>query len=63
MEKYEHKPSNEIPLVMSVPEMARLLRIGRNAGYSLVRSGKIRAIRIGKSIRISRSALLEYLNE
>ena len=48
---------------MSVPEMARLLRIGRNAGYSLVHSGKIRTIRIGKSIRISRSALLEYLNE
>ena len=63
MEKSENNPSYEIPLVMSVPEMARLLRIGRNAGYSLVNSGKIRTIRIGKSIRISRSALLEYLNE
>ena len=54
-------PDN-LPLVLSVPELAAVLHIGRNAAYDLVNSGKIRSIRIGKNIRIPQSALLDYLN-
>ena len=50
-----------IPLVMTVPEMAEILHIGRNSAYALVNSGAIRSIRIGRNIRIPQSALLEYL--
>ena len=53
---------NNLPLVLSVPELAAVLHIGRNAAYDLVNTGKIRCIRIGKSIRIPQSALLDYLN-
>lgn len=38
--------------VYTVPELAAILKIGRNAAYDLVKSGKIHSIRIGKSIRI-----------
>lgn len=48
--------------VYTVQELAELLHIGRNAAYDLVKSGKIRSIRIGKSIRIPRSALEKFLN-
>jgi len=51
-----------LPLVLSVPDLAKILHIGRNSAYQLVNSGRIRAIRIGKNIRIPQSALLEYLN-
>ena len=51
-----------LPLVMSVPEMAAVLQIGKNSAYQLVSSGQIRCIRIGKNIRIPQSALLEYLD-
>ena len=51
-----------LPLVLSVPELATVLHIGRNAAYDLVNTGKIRSIRIGKNIRIPQSALLDYLN-
>ena len=51
-----------LPLVMSVPELATILHIGKNSAYQLVSSGQIRCIRIGKNIRIPRSALLEYLD-
>ena len=54
-------PDN-LPLVLSVPELASVLHIGRNAAYELVNSGTIRSIRIGKNIRIPQSALLDYLN-
>ncbi len=50
-----------IPLVMTVPEMAEILQIGRNAAYDLVKSGAVRSIRIGRNIRIPQSALLDYL--
>ena len=53
---------NTLPLVLSVPELAAVLHIGRNAAYELVNTGKIRSIRIGKNIRIPQSALLDYLN-
>ena len=55
-------PDN-LPLVLSVPELAAVLHIGRNAAYDLVNTGKIRSIRIGKNIRIPQSALLDYLNQ
>lgn len=54
--------NNNLPLVMTVPEMAEILHIGHNAAYDLVKSGAIRSIRIGRNIRIPQSALLEYLN-
>ncbi len=53
---------NDLPLVLSVPELAKVLGIGRNAAYSLVNSGEIRSIRIGKNIRIPQSALMDFLN-
>lgn len=53
---------NDLPLALSVPEVAKLLKIGRNTAYELVRSRQIRSVRIGRQIRVPRSALEEYLN-
>lgn len=53
---------NSLPVVLSVPELAEVLHIGRNAAYELVKSGQIRCVRIGRNIRIPQSALLDYLN-
>ena len=49
--------SPEIPRVLSVPQLAQVLHIGRNAAYTLVRTG-----RIGKHIRIPLSALEDFLS-
>lgn len=53
---------NDLPLVLSVSELAKVLGIGRNAAYSLVNSGQIRCVHIGKNIRIPQSALMDFLN-
>ena len=55
-------PSENLPVVLSVQQLAEVLQIGRNSAYDLVKSGQIRSIRIGRTIRIPQAALLEYLN-
>lgn len=54
--------SENLPVVLSVQQLAEVLQIGRNSAYDLVKSGQIRSIRIGRTIRIPQAALLEYLN-
>ena len=56
------KTLKEPPLVLRVEDLAQMLSIGRNTAYELVRSGEIRSIRIGKSYRIPREAIEEYLS-
>lgn len=51
----------ELPLVLRVEDLMQILSIGRNTAYELVRSGKIKSIRIGRSYRITRDSIAEYL--
>lgn len=53
---------NTITLVITVEDLAHRLMIGRNTAYSLVRSGKIRSIKIGRKYLIPKTAVEEYLN-
>lgn len=50
-----------LPDVLAVPDVARVLRIGRNQAYELVRSRTIPSVRIGRSIRVPRTALERFL--
>lgn len=53
---------DDLPVVLRIEDLMRVLSIGRNTAYELVRSGKIKGVRVGKQIRIPRSALIEYLS-
>lgn len=53
---------DDVPLVISVPELAQILRISRNTAYELVRSGQVHSKHVGAQIRISKSALISYIN-
>lgn len=57
-----YRSLDDVPLVVSVPELAAILRISRNTAYAMVRSGQIPSIRTGTQIRISKNAIKEYLN-
>ena len=50
-----------LPLMLTVEEMASILRIGRNPAYQLVRDGNIQSIRVGRSIRIPRAAIIQFM--
>ena len=58
-----HNNVNDLPLVMHVEDLMSILSIGRNAAYSLVRSGQIRSFRIGRCYRITKDAVKEYLEK
>ena len=51
---------NDIPLLLSVEQLTEVLGIGRNTAYQLVRSEKIKSIRIGRIIRIPRENIKEF---
>lgn len=59
----KYRTYEDLPLTMRVEDLMPVLRIGRNAAYELVRSGKIRSIRVGRSIRIPREAVIDYLTQ
>ena len=59
----KYRSYEDLPLTMRVEDLMPVLRIGRNAAYELVRSGKIRSIRVGRSIRIPREAVIDYLTQ
>lgn len=52
-----------LPLILSVDQLAEVLRVGRNTAYDLVRSGQIRSVRVGRQIRIPRDALIDFLSQ
>ena len=53
---------NFIPAVMKVEDLAKVLSIGLNSAYDLVRSGQVRSLKVGRIYRIPKSAVEEYLN-
>ena len=50
-----------LPLTLTVSEAGEVLRIGRTAAYEIVRCGKLRCIRVGRTIRVPRAAIAEFL--
>jgi excisionase family DNA binding protein len=54
--------SPALPPVLTVDEAARLLRVNRKTLYDAVRAGEVPGVvRVGRSIRIGREALLRWM--
>lgn len=51
-----------LPLVLTVEQTAQVLQLGKTRIYELVRSGKLRSLRIGRKIRVPKNALLDFLD-
>lgn len=49
------------PDVMNIEEMSRALGVSTKAGYKLIRTGKITAMKVGRAYRIPKVHLLTYL--
>ena len=61
IEMEEFYSYSELPAIMTVPELASFLGIGRCAAYDLARSDQLDVLRIGHQIRIPRHSVLRYL--
>jgi excisionase family DNA binding protein len=50
-----------LPEVLTAREAAAILRVGRNQLYQAITRGELGSVRIGRSIRIPKQALLDLL--
>ena len=53
---------DNLPPILRVEDLQRVLDIGHNSAYALVRSGQIRSVKIGRQVRVPRKAVLEFMN-
>jgi excisionase family DNA binding protein len=44
-----------------VPELAKMLNIGRNTAYELVRAKIVPSMKIGRQVRISKHSVIAYI--
>lgn len=51
------------PLLISLEETARLLRISRGMAYKLAATGELPVVRMGRSVRVRRDRLEVWLDE
>ena len=49
------------PLLLSIPAAAAMLSLGRTTVYSLIASGELEAVSIGRSRRVPRAAVVEFV--
>jgi excisionase family DNA binding protein len=49
------------PSLMTVKDVAAALRVGRATAYTLVASGQLKSVRIGRLIRVTPRALEEFI--
>jgi excisionase family DNA binding protein len=54
-------PLARLPEMLKVGEAAAILRVGRNQLYQAVARGELRAVRIGRTIRIPKAVLADLL--
>lgn len=60
---FEKEPSENRPQIYSVKDLQQLLCVSHNTAYALVRSGQIRSIRIGRTYKIPKEAVEEFLRK
>ncbi len=51
------------PFALSIPEAARLCRIGRSTLYRELESGRLQSIHVGRRRLITTTAIQEWLSE
>lgn len=51
------------PLLISLEETARLLRISRGKAYAMAATGDLPVVRMGRSVRVRRDRLEAWLDE
>ena len=49
--------------LITIEEMREILSIGKNAAYTILNSGELKAFKIGKVWKIPRQSVYDYIND
>ena len=63
VESVNRRPPEESPLLLTVRDVEAALQLGRTATYELIRSGRLPVVRLGRAVRIPRTALVRWIDE
>lgn len=63
MEEFKFKSFDDLPLTLTVMEVAEALRISRAGAYELVRSEGFPALKIGSRIVIPKEKFVAWMDE
>lgn len=63
MEKAQYKNFDDLPLLLSVPELASVLGISRTRAYELAREKGFPSLTIGARILVPRDKLVAWIDE
>ena len=62
MKKTQYTSYDQLPLMLSVPEVAVVLGISRAGAYELVRSDDFPALRIGNRIVVPKEKFIRWID-
>ena len=62
MSKTKYTNYNDLPLMLSAPDVASVLGISRAGAYELVRSDGFPALRIGSRIVVPKGKFVDWIN-
>ena len=63
MKQIVYKSYDELPLMLSVPEVAAVLGISRAGAYELVKGKDFPALKIGSRIVVPKEKFIEWIDE
>lgn len=53
----------EYPDVVTVPQLQSMLHISRQLAYELINEGKLKALRVGNSYRITKISVIDFISK
>ena len=63
MKQVKYKSYGELPLMLSVPEMAAVLGISQAGAYELVRTDGFPSLKVGSRIVVPKEKFIEWIDE
>ena len=54
---------SEYPDILTIDDVIKLLAVGRTTAYKLLRNNQIRHLRVGKSIKIPKQYLIDFITQ
>lgn len=62
MDVNKDKIFQDYPDVVTIVDLQKMLGVGRNVAYSLVTNNQIKHFKIGKSIKIPKVFVIDFIN-
>ena len=63
MKQVKYKSYEELPLMLSVPEVAAVLGISQAGAYELVRTDSFPSLKVGSRIVVPKEKFIEWIDE